>query len=254
MSRRPPLLSVICCAHNEEEYIDRFMPNLLNALNSFSSEVIFVADRCSDRTVGRVQKYKVKVIEKTWRRWRNSYAESLQTGFLNARGQLIAIIDVDLILPTQFFEKTIPMLRGKVASVASQVITYPDTFLSRLIYAWERTYNFAPLGKGPYGAARVIIKRILDEIGGFRDVFSVDTDLDFRLERRGYNSITIPSVKVYHARHESLGSIVSRQIRIGRGRYMIGVSLLRTVAHSIFRLRPFVIAGWFMEWLRTEKS
>lgn len=64
MTQRP-LISVICCAHNEEEYVDRCLPNLLRALEGFSYEIIFVADKCTDRTVERVRrygKYGVKVV------------------------------------------------------------------------------------------------------------------------------------------------------------------------------------------------
>lgn len=64
MTTRRPLISVICCAHNEEKYVDKSMPNLLKALKGFPYEIIFVADRCTDNTVEQVRKYKVKIIKK----------------------------------------------------------------------------------------------------------------------------------------------------------------------------------------------
>lgn len=77
VTNQHPLMSVICCAHNEEEYVGRSVPNLLKALEGFSSEIIFVADRCTDSTVEKVRKYQVRVIEKKWKKWKNGYAESL---------------------------------------------------------------------------------------------------------------------------------------------------------------------------------
>jgi len=56
MTVQRPLISVICCAHNEDEYVDRCIPNLLRALKGFPSEVVFVADRCTDGTVERVKR------------------------------------------------------------------------------------------------------------------------------------------------------------------------------------------------------
>ena len=247
------LISVISCAHNEEEYVDRFLQSLQSSLEGFPHEVIFVADMCSDSTVEKAQSYDVKLLEKKWRRWRNSYAEALQYGFLHSRGNLISIMDVDLIVPKNFFRVLVPKVKGRVASATACLLTYPDTFMNRVIYAWEKTYQIAPLGRGPYGAARVIQKEALHRVGGFRDVFSTDTDLDFRLERLGYKSITVSEVVVYHARRSSIGSLVKRQIRLGRGRYMIGFGLMRTIGHSVFRLRPFVIAGWIMEWLQVPR-
>ena len=93
-----PLISVICCAHNEEEYVDRCLQNLSSALDGLSSEAIFVADRCTDGTAERAKRYDVKIIEKKWKRWRNSYSESLQTGYLHAKGIYISIIDADVVV------------------------------------------------------------------------------------------------------------------------------------------------------------
>jgi glycosyltransferase involved in cell wall biosynthesis len=223
------------------------MPNLLKALKGFLYEVIFVADRCTDKTVERVRKYRVKIIEKNWRKWTNSYAESLQTGYLKAKGKYISIIDADIVVPATFFKDLVPMIKGRIASVDACVETYPDTLWNRAKYAWEKTYAVAPLGRAPYGAARVILKKAMDDVKGFRDVPTPDTDIDTRLVREGYKSLAT-SVKVYHIRHVSFRNTLSGQINRGRGRYALGISLIRTIGHALFRLRPFVICGWLLEW------
>ena len=253
LSNQRPLISVVCCAHNEEEYIDSSMPLLLGALKGFHYETIVVADRCTDKTVEKVSKYKVRVIEKNWQRWTNSYAESLQTGYLNAKGMYVGIIDVDIGIPISFFRNLVPMLGDRIASVAARVVTYPDTFWNRVMYAWERTRDVAPLGKQPYGAARVILKKALDDIGGFRDVPAPDTDIDLQFAEKGYRSTGVSAVKVYHLRHLSLGKIVGGQINSGRGRYALGLGLVRTIGHSIFRFRPLVMCGWLLERQRRKK-
>jgi len=254
VTTRRPLISVICCAHNEAEYVDRCMPHLLNALEGFFYEIIFVADRCTDATVEKARKYGVRIIEKNWKRWVNGYAESLQTGYLSSRGKYVGIVDVDIIVPTTFFKDLVPMLKDRIVSVDARVVTYPDTFWNRLIYAWEKTYDLAPLGRGHYGGARVVLKKALDEIHGFRDVFTVDVDVDIRLAKRGYKSMSAPTEKVYHLRHLSLKTMVRGQIRMGRGRYMVGYGFMKTVGHAIFRFRPFLLGGWFMEWVRRKRT
>lgn len=253
MTDRRPLISVICCAHNEEEYVDRSMPNLLKALKGFPYEIVFVADRCTDSTVEKVRKYGVKVIEKDWRKWTNSYAESLQIGNLNAKGMYVSIIDVDITIPSSFFRDLVPMLKNRIASAAAKVVTYPDTFWNRVMYVWEKTRDVAPLGRQPYGAARVILKGALDEIGGFRDVPTPDTDIDLHIAEKGYRSISVSAVKVYHLRHLSLRKMIGGQINSGRGRYALDLGLARTIGHSIFRLRPLVICGWLLERERRKK-
>ena len=234
--------------------MDKCMLNLLRALEGFSYEIIFVADRCTDSTVEKVRKYEVRMIEKNWGKWVNSYAESLQIGYLKTKGEYIAIIDVDITIPTSFFIDIVPMLKDRIASAAANVVTYPDSLLNQVMYAWEKTYGIAPLGRAPCGAARIILKGALDEINGFRDVPAPDTDIDIRLAREGYKSRFVSGVNVYHIRHTSFGKMISRQINSGRGRYALGVSLVRTIGHAIFRFRPFVVGGWFMEWIGRKSN
>jgi glycosyltransferase involved in cell wall biosynthesis len=242
-----PLISIVCCAHNEEEYVDRCISSLLSALRGYSHEIIFVADRCSDQTVERAEKYNVTIVEKNWKRWKNSYAEALETGYHDTKGTYIGLIDVDMMVPANFFEDILPKFKGSVASVAAHVIIYPSTLMNSLIHAWERTYNIAPLGREPYGAARIIVKKALDDIEGFRDVPTPDTDIDMRLAKEGYRSVSTSTVKGYHMRRITFRTIVRGQINSGRGRYVLGISLTRTIGHAIFRLRPFVVCGWFLE-------
>lgn len=249
-----PLISVVVCAHNEENYINKCLYALLQALKGFESEVILVADRCTDKTVEKAKKYSIKIIEKSWKRWRNSYSESLQTGYMNAKGYYFSIVDADIVVPLNFFPKLIALINEKAVSIAAQVTTYPDTFLNRFMNAWEKTYKFAPLGQTPYGAARIILKKALDEIGGFRDVPTPDTDMDIRLTKHGYKSIYSKDVKVYHIRHITVKSTINGQINCGRGRYALGIGLLRTVGHAILRVRPFVVYGWFLEKQQIGKS
>ena len=247
MAKQHPLISVICCAHNEEQYIDKSIPSILNALRGISAEVLFVADRCTDNTVDIARKYDVKVIEKTWNRWENSYAESLQTGYMEAKGTYVSILDADIAVPTNFFRDLSLMIGGGVASVAADVVTYPDTFWNRMFYAWEKTYYIAPLGKEPHGAARIILKSAIDRIGGFQDVPAPDTNLDIRLAKEGYKSVAVLAMKTYHLRRLSLGKMISGQIRSGRARYALGISFKRTLGHSILRVRPLILQGWMLE-------
>jgi len=241
------------CAHNEEKYIDKSLPNLIKALEGISSEIIFVADRCTDKTVEKAEKYPVKIIGKTWKKWENSYSEALQTGYANAKGAYVSIVDADIIVPPNFFKELIPLIKDQTVSVAAEIVTYPDAFLNRLMNAWEKTSKFAPLGKTPRGAARIILKKALDEINGFRDVLPPDTDIDLRFAEKGYKSIGTSKIKVHHIRRITLKKIVNGQINSGRGRYALGISLVKIIGHAILRVRPLTIYGWLLERKRHSK-
>jgi len=245
-----PEVSIIVCAHNEEEYAGKCLSSVLNAMRNIESEIIFIADRCTDNTAEIAKKLGISnIIEKKWKKWKNSYAEALQAGYQKATGEFVAIIDADIVVPEVFFAKLISTLHNSVASVSAQVATYPYTFWNRLIYAWEQTYKFAPLGRKPRGAARVILKRALDEVGGFKDAVAPDTDLDIRFARKGYKGVYSRAVKVWHIRNLTLDKMIKGQIAAGRARCALGTGIMKTMAHAIFRFRPFIIGGWLMEWL-----
>jgi glycosyltransferase involved in cell wall biosynthesis len=251
MIDRKPMISVITCAHNEEKYVGKCLASVRRALRDFKGEIVFVADRCTDNTVEIAKRYNVeKLIMKDWKKWRNSYAEALLTGFLQSSGKYISIVDADIIVPNDFFEKMLPLFRDNIASVSAMVETYPSTLINRLYYAWERTHNLAPLGREPRGAARIIIREVLYEIGGFSDVPAPDTDLDIKIRKKGYKSIYFKGVKVWHIREINFKKIVSSQLGSGMARYNLGVGFMKTLGHSIFRVRPFVIYAWVIEWLR----
>jgi glycosyltransferase involved in cell wall biosynthesis len=245
---------VICCAHNEKEYVNKSIPSILKALKHVSGEVLFVADRCTDNTVSIARKYDVVVIEKAWKKWKNSYAESLQTGYLEARGNYVSIIDADIAVPVNLFSDLLSIIRGDVASVAADVVTCPDTLWNRVMYAWEKTYSLAPFGKEPRGASRLILKSALDEIGGFGDVAAPDTNLDMELAKNGYKSVSTLTIKTYHLRHLSVGKMISGQMNSGRARHNLGISFKRTVGHSLLRVRPFTLSGWLQEWVNRKAT
>jgi len=247
------LISVIVCAHNEEKHIDKSLPNLTKALKEISSEIIFVADRCTDKTAEKAKKYPIKIIEKTWKKWENSYSEALQNGYANAKGIYISIVDADIIIPPNFFKELIPLIKDQTVSVAAEIVTYPDRFLNKLMYAWEKTSKFAPLGRTPRGAARIILKKALDEINGFRDVLPPDTDIDLRFAERGYKSVGTSKIKAYHIRRITLKKIINGQINSGRGRYTLRISLVKTIGHAILRMRPLTIYGWLLQRKRHSK-
>lgn len=247
-------VSAIVCAHNEAKYVGKCLGSVRNALKSIRNEIVFVADRCTDDTVEIVKKYGVTtLIEKTWKRWENSYAESLQSGYLQASGEYVSIIDADVVVPSDFFERMIPMIHDGIVSASAQVVTFPHSFLNRFFYAWEKTRMFSPFGKNPRGAARVILKKALDEVDGFSDVPTPDTSLDLRLCRRGYVSVLSDNMRVWHIRDITFDKIVNGQLSSGRGRYILGESFIRTFGHAIFRVRPFTIGGWLMEWQNRQR-
>jgi glycosyltransferase involved in cell wall biosynthesis len=239
-------VTVLICAHNEESYIQTSLGGILHQ-SVPPIRIVLVADRCTDKTVPIVKSMLPAnsiLIEKQKSRWKNSYAENLEIGRANATGGVIAIVDADILVPDSFLEKTTTLCL-EWASVSALVRTDPSRgLMNRFVSFWERSYLLTPLGREGRGGARSISIRALSKVGGFRDVMAPDTDLDIRLRQRGEKVKMDTSIVALHLRRMSLARSVFYQIKAGEARRQLGISPLRTLLHSIGRLRPFVFYGY----------
>ncbi len=248
-------MTVLICAHNEESYIRKSLEGILRQ-SIPPARIILVADRCTDNTVALSKKMLPKeslIIEKRKSLWKNSYAENLEIGRKNAVGEVLAIVDADILVPSLFLGKTSATC-AEWASVSALVRTDPSQgVLNRLVSFWERSYLFTPLGREARGGARSISIRALAKVEGFRDVIAPDTDLDIRLRKHGGKVKMDTSLVALHLRKMSLVRSVFYQIKAGEARRQLGVSPLRTLLHSIARLRPFVLYGYLKTHLAGDK-
>lgn len=239
-------VTVLVCAHNEESYIQKSLEGVLRQ-SIPPARIILVADRCSDRTVALSKTILPRnsiVIEKRKSIWTNSYAENLEIGRKNAIGDVLAIVDADILVPPLFLEKSSASC-AEWASVSALVRTDPSRgWMNQLVSFWERSYLFTPLGREARGGARSISMKALAEVGGFRDVIAPDTDLDIRFKKHGERTKMDTSLVALHLRKMSLVRSVLYQIKAGEARRQLGVSPIRTLLHSIVRLRPFVLYGY----------
>jgi glycosyltransferase involved in cell wall biosynthesis len=243
-----PLISLIMPIHNEEKYLPESLATLKKIENQFF-EFTFILDRCTDNSEKLVTHWfpNAKILKKDSAKWKNSYAENLQLGFEASKGNIICIQDADATAPTNL-EPLLSKLHGDVASVAPTLLTSKDvSFLNRLYYLWEKTRRFAPLGEEPRGAFRFIRRECLEQVGGFKDVISPDTQLDIGLRQAGYRSIVVRGIVYYHLREFSLGKAIRSQIQAGRMRRQLNMPFWRVVGHAVFRLRPFVVYGYLFK-------
>lgn len=242
----PVDVTVLICAHNEESYIETSLEGILRQ-SSPPTRIILIADKCTDETVAiarRILPRNSIILEKQKSIWKNSYAENLEIGRKNAIGEVLAIIDADILVPPLFLEKTSASCL-EWASVSALIQTDPSQgLMNRLISIWERSYLFTPLGREARGGARSVSMGALAQVAGFRDVMAPDTDLDIRLKQHGRKVKMDTSLVALHLRKMSLMRSVFYQIRAGEARRQLGISLLRTLLHSIGRLRPFVLYGY----------
>ena len=239
--------TVLVCAHNEEDYITNCLESILSQ-ELPAGLIILIADRCTDRTVDlakqQLSRSRSLILQKDHLNWRNSISENLQLGFSSATGDALVIVDADMTIPPDFLTITLPQIE-RFAVVSATVRTDSSrSILNRFVSLWELTYSFSPLGEQPRGGARTISMRALKVVGGFRDVYAWETDLDIRLRRAGFKVKLDKGVIVLHRRRMTLARSIAYQIQAGRARRELGISPVRTLLHSIIRMRPFVLIGY----------
>jgi len=110
---KPPLISIICPVLNEEQAIPLFYDRLQNALakvtGHYEFELIFVNNRSTDGTLAAIHQIRgkdpqVQVLTLS----RNfGYEASVATGLKHARGDAIAVIDVDCEDPPEMIPQFI---------------------------------------------------------------------------------------------------------------------------------------------------
>lgn len=233
--------------HNESQYLSQSLHALKRVENQID-ELIVILDRCTDDSGELVKKYfpDAKIIEKSKSMWKNNYAENLQLGYEASKGDVICIHDADMRIPPNLFTDLLQELKGNVMSVSPGIETDKKASFFNLIYHyWEKTRVIAPLGEQPRGGVRLVLRDGLEKIGGFKDVIAPDTQIDIDLRKNGYESKICKNVICLHLRRFSFKKAIGGQINSGRMRRGINMPFWKVLGHSVIRLRPFVIYGYF---------
>ncbi|MAH32913.1 hypothetical protein CL615_00830 [archaeon] len=197
-SNKLPKASIIVSAYNEEGTI----ANCIESLKKIDYpkelyEVIIINDGSKDKTANIVSKYQSKNIIFIDNEKNNGKAACLNQGIGKAKGEYIACMDADSIVPEDILKKTVPYFEdNKIGSVTVSVeVMQANNFLQRIIrleYLLGLSlflkifslFNCIHVTPGPFSIYR---KKLLDNIGYF-DTNNITEDLEiaYRIHKSGY--------------------------------------------------------------------
>lgn len=255
---------VVVPAHNEEQNIGRCLNNLngLTVPEDCMVKVAVVLDRCTDKTASIVKavpcKFWVAAFEKDF------YGKCVSHGSNNFEfalkqtcfGDYIVRCDADVqALPSNALELLLPHLTDEVRRVSGECRSRTDKWYWNLLF-WLSELNgkITPLGEEPRGAFCMFERRTVKEVGGFhRTSWSWDTGFDILIKEHGWKVMKVKELVVTTKRSTTLNGIVKRQILSGKARKSLNASFKRTLLHSIFRGRIFVLYGYLAETLRSKE-
>jgi glycosyltransferase involved in cell wall biosynthesis len=184
-----PLISIVIPAHNEEQFLPETL-RAIKALNYKNFEVIVVDNNSTDETAQIAKDYGAKLITESIK----GVAAARHTGFMVAKGSIIASTDADTIVPSNWLNRIADKFEGRPEMVAygglyslysgplSARMAFPD--IAYLAWCMDR------LASGSWslpGCNMAVRADAFKSIGGFnlsKDVME-DIDISRRLAKIG---------------------------------------------------------------------
>lgn len=188
----------------------------------YKVRIVVVDDASQDNSVAKVTRFKAEndEIDVTLVRNKSTQgrAATRNIGLSHVQTLYVAFVDSDVTLPPHWLEKSIQILRSdtNVACVSASV--QPDGYLSH----FSSLFGVPVIPKRPtndiQGANLLCMASIIDESGGFdvrmRD--GEDTDLGYRLLRRGFKTYFFDDFQSKHRVQPSFKSLMRRSFSHGR--------------------------------------
>jgi len=132
---------------------------------------------------------------------------------------------------------------------AADIVGFNIVSSSGIFRAWEKMTYWLRLSPRVRGAAMLLSADFLRRIGGYPSDEFVDTIL---LQKS--NRTLVAPFTVYHNQRFDLKHSVWRQISDGKFRAEIRYPFWKTLLHSIFRVRPFVLLSYVFHRLPDGRS
>ena len=247
-----PKLSIIIVNWNTAELLRQCLNSLVQSSKAcpelaegfkVQSEIIVVDNGSTDDSVKLIQSLKLKVIQN---KENLGFAKGNNIGIKEATGEYIMLLNTDTVVKEGAVEKLVEFLdrsSDEVAAISPLILNSDDTIqkdpcflkypspLSVLFYYNSILKNIAlkffpkllfsvtdfskpSLVDQLPGAAMMIKKKVLDEIGLFDEKFQIyfeDSDLCMRMKKAGYMLSFEPSAKIVHLGRQSIKPIIDKE-------------------------------------------
>lgn len=211
-------VSVVITCWNGRKLLEKNLPAVLRAAENPKNdivEIIVVDDGSTDGSTDFVRKFQIPIRQqadkfqiKTVVHDKNyGYSKTCNTGVREARGELVTILNLDVIPDIDFLVSALPHFEDeKIFSVSFNEGKFGPGKL-----VWENGFlSIAPsnipketaITGWPSGGSSIFRKRVWEKIGGMKEIYSPfyfeDIDLGIRAYKAGYKCLFEPKTKVVH--------------------------------------------------------
>jgi cellulose synthase/poly-beta-1,6-N-acetylglucosamine synthase-like glycosyltransferase len=202
---------------NAEDYIERCIESILKQTYPVG-EIIIVDDGCQDKTIEKALKYNVKIIKN---KKNKGLAFSRNRAIEEARNNIIASVDSDVILDKRWLENLIKNFKNKnTAGVGGNL---EEKYVNNLADLWRKMHMKQNWGKNKiinpkflFGSNSILRKDAIIKIGLYSNMYKrnyEDVDISKRLKKAGYKIIYEPNARATHLKKDSIKSVLKSSWR-----------------------------------------
>jgi len=161
------MISFIVPCYNEEQYIRDCIKSIKKAASNIDYEIIVVDNNCTDNTSEIARDEDVIVVTED----RKGVVFARQTGYENAKYDLIANIDADSRIPENWVDVALKNIQPEDVAAVTGPLVYDDASIwlriaTRFYYYVAYISNFF-IGVFLQGGNCLIKKKYLDELDGY---------------------------------------------------------------------------------------
>jgi len=254
--------SVIIVNTNELHHLKRCLPSIFRQRYP-DYEVLVVDNASTDGSVEYVAREfpQVRIIRNETNL---GYAGANNVGFKHAAGDYIAVLNPDTQVEPDWLKELVIALQadpwaglatpkilmmddpGRINTCGNEITFTGLTFCRGLDQLAEK-YDQLEVVSAVSGAAFVIKRSVLEQIGGFDESFFIyyeDTDLSLRAMLAGYTCLYVPTSVVYH--QYAVRFSPRKYFLLERNRYF---SLLKTLRwRTLIVLLPMLLLSELLAW------
>ncbi len=251
-------VTVVITGLNEEDNIGRCLESL--SQQSYSNyDVIYIDGGSTDATVNIAREFSKCMPLRVIVAAKSTPSQARNIGILNAKGDIVAIIDADCAAPPDWLEKIVTRLINSgsdTAGVGGPYIPPPelpkkvhiifdalDTFLCGGSFTVQfsqgrsglKVVEAVPAGNSAYWT------HVLKEVGGFNEnlIYCEDHDLGIRINSIGKKILFDPPIYVYHySKVRGFSSLFRLMLSYGEGR--VQAIFCNRRLFSVIRMVPLI--------------
>lgn len=222
-----PYFSVIVPVYNRIDEVDDLLKSL-SAQTCKDFEVVIVEDGSTLPCKDVVDKYAQAIDIQYFHKSNEGRSIARNYGMEHARGEYFVFFDSDCVIPEKYFEVLSAQLKENFTDCFGGPDAAHDSFTDvqkAINYSMTSFLTTGGIRGGKVKLDKFVprsfnmgySRKVWENIGGFREMFSEDIDMSTRVRQAGFSIQLIRDAYVYHKRRTSL-KLFSRQI------YVFGMS------------------------------